>query len=392
MRLSTDRILTTHVGSLPRSQELVDQLFAKDAGEAYDSELYDGTVREAVRQVIALQVDAGVDVPSDGEQSKVSYSTYMTERLTGFGGDTPGRMPADHRDHPEFKPKIAGTRTFKRAACIGPVAVRDLTALDIDIANLVEASKAAGVQESFLNSGSPGLITAFQPNQYYPSHEAYLEAAAEAMTEEYDRIVGAGLILQLDCPDLAMAGHIAFQDLGEAEFLKRVDAHVEAMNHALRNVPAERVRMHICWGNYEGPHDHDIDVAKVMPALIRAKPAGILFEAANVRHEHEWTVWRDAKLPDQKVLIPGLIDSCSNYVEHPELVAQRIERFAAIVGRERVIAGTDCGFGTFAGYGNVVPSVVWKKLEALSDGAAIASRRLWASASSGRPTAAAPVT
>lgn len=383
MRLSTDRILTTHVGSMPRPPRLADMLLRKDHGEAYDPAEYDRVIRDAVAAVVKRQVDAGVDVPSDGESSKVSYSTYMMDRLTGFGGDNPRKVALDLAPYPEFREKMArmtGVQEFRRAACIGPVAVKTLEPLKSDIANMLAAMKAAGVAEGFMNAASPGLITAFQPNQYYKSHEDYVWALAEAMKAEYRMIVEAGLVLQLDCPDLAMARHTGFQDLSEAAFIKRAELHVEAMNAALDGIPAERARFHVCWGNYEGPHDQDIDLAKILPAILKAKPQGILFEAANPRHQHEWTVWAEAKLPDDKVLIPGLIDSCSNYVEHPELVAQGVERYAAIVGRERALAGTDCGFGTFAGFGKLDAEIAYKKLAALAEGAAIASKRLWARA------------
>ncbi|MEJ0028628.1 MAG: cobalamin-independent methionine synthase II family protein [Rhizomicrobium sp.] len=377
MRHSGDKILTTHVGSLPRSQTLVDALLRKDRGEA--DAAFDGVVRDAVFDAVARQKQAGVDVPSDGEQSKVSYSTYMMDRLTGFGGDNERRVALDLKDYPEFRQKMArmtGTQEFRRSSCIGPVAVKDLGPLHTDIENLKAAAQKNGVAEAFMNSASPGLVTAFQPNQFYPTHEAYLAAIAEAMKAEYRTIVDSGLLLQLDCPDLAMAAHIAFQDLSEADFLKRAELHVEAMNHALDGIDASRVRMHICWGNYEGPHDHDIAVDKLFGAIAKAKPQAILFEGANVRHEHEWAAWRNAPIPDDKILVPGMIDTCSNYVEHPELVAQRIERWVDIVGRERVIAGTDCGFGTFAGYGKLDPAIAYKKLGALSEGAEIASKRL----------------
>jgi len=383
MRLSTDRILTTHVGSMPRPQALVDMLLRKDHGQPYDPAEYDQVIRDAVAAVVKRQVEAGVDVPSDGEASKVSYSTYMMDRLTGFGGDNKRKVALDLAPYPEFREKMSrmtGVQEFRRASCIGPVEVKDLTPLQTDIDNMLAAMKASGVVEGFMNSASPGLITAFQPNQYYPTHEAYVWALSAAMRQEYRMIVDAGLVLQLDCPDLAMARHTGFQDLSEAEFVKRAELHVEAMNAALEGIPAERVRMHICWGNYEGPHDHDIDLIKILPAILKAKPAGLLFEAANSRHQHEWKVWAEAKLPEDKVLIPGLIDSCSNYVEHPELVAQGVERFAAIVGRERVLAGTDCGFGTFAGFGKLDGEIAYKKLAALAEGAAIASRRLWKTA------------
>lgn len=379
MRHSTDHILTTHVGSLPRPQTLVDALLRKDRGELYDTEELDRVVCEAVRDAVARQKNAGIDVPSDGEQSKVSYSTYMMDRLTGFGGENERRIALDLKNYPEFRQKMArmtGTQEFRRSSCIGPVAVKDLGPLHKDIENLKVAAEENGVTEAFMNSASPGLVTAFQPNKFYPTHEAYVEAVAEAMKEEYRIIAASGLLLQLDCPDLAMAAHIAFQDLSEVEFLKRAALHIEAMNYALAGIDASRVRMHICWGNYEGPHDCDIPVEKLFGAIASAKPQAILFEAANVRHEHEWVAWRDAPIPDDKILVPGMIDTCSNYVEHPELVAQRIERWVDLVGRERLIAGSDCGFGTFAGYGKLDSAIAYKKLRALAEGAEIASKRL----------------
>ena len=379
MRLSTDRILTTHVGSLPRPQKLVDALLQKDRGEVTDWAAYDRVIAGAVDEVVRRQVEVGIDIPSDGEASKVSYSTYMMDRLNGFGGDNERRTPLDMAAHPEFRAKITrmtGVQEFKRSSCIGPISVKSWEPLHKDIANQTAAMARHGVQEGFMNSASPGLITAFQPNQFYKTHEEYVWALAEVMHEEYEAIVAAGLIVQLDCPDLAMARHIGFQDLTESEFLKQSQVHVEAMNHALRNVPADMARYHICWGNYEGPHDHDIPVATIMDIILKAKPQAVLFEATNVRHAHEWTAWKDADLTG-KVLVPGCLDSCSNYVEHPELVAQTVERYADIVGRERVIAGTDCGFGTFAGYGKMDMEISYKKLRSLSEGAAIASKRLW---------------
>jgi len=378
LRTSRDRILTTHVGSLPRSVELAEILLRKDKGEPDDSGEHARVIADAVSSVVQQQADAGIDIPSDGEQSKVGYATYMMDRLNGFGGDVERKVALDLVDYPEFRESIArmvGTQQFRRASCIGEISVKDWTSLQMDIANLNSAMNAAGVDEAFMNSASPGLVTAFQPNQFYTSHEEYLWAVANVMREEYEQIVAAGLILQLDCPDLAMARHTGFQDLSEDEFLSRAETHVEAMNHALANVPADRCRFHVCWGNYEGPHDFDISVEKILPIILKAKPAGILFEAANARHAHEWQDWAKAQIPDDKVLIPGAIDTCSNIVEHPELVAQRIERFAAIVGRDRVIAGTDCGFGTFAGYGRIDEKIAYKKLQSLVQGAALASRR-----------------
>jgi len=379
MRHSRDHILTTHVGSLPRSQKLCDMLLTRDRGEAYEPAQYDRVVTDAVRDVVARQHETGIDVPSDGEQSKVSYSTYMMDRLTGFGGDNERRTARDLKDYPEFRQKMGrmtGTQEFRRSSCIGPVAVKDLEPLHVDIRNLKTAMEASGVEEAFMNAASPGLVTAFQPNKFYPTHEAYLEALSMAMRQEYRAIVDAGLLLQVDCPDLAMAAHIAFQDLSEAEFLKRATLHVEALNHALEGIDPGKVRMHICWGNYEGPHDHDIAVDKLFAVLRNAKPQAILFEGANPRHEHEWEAWAGADLPDDKIFVPGMIDTSTNYVEHPELVAQRILRWVDFAGRERVIAGTDCGFGTFAGYGKLDGEIAYKKLRALVEGAEIASRKL----------------
>ena len=379
MKTSDQRILTTHVGSLPRPAAVVEGLYRHERGEAMDDAAFAATVRESAAAIVARQHAIGIDVPSDGETSKVGYATYIQDRLSGFGGDNERKVARDLRDYPDFRKKmaaIAGTQEFKRSSCIGPVEVVNREPLTTDIANMRAAVVAAGVEEAFMNAASPGVVTAFQPNQYYATHDAYVDAVAEAMRSEYEEIVAAGFVLQVDCPDLAMARHTGFQDLTETEFLERTEQHVDALNRALRNIPAESVRMHVCWGNYEGPHDFDIDLEKILPIVLRAKPQAIQFEAANPRHEHEWKVWGAADL-DGKVLIPGVLDSCSNYVEHPELIAQRLERFAAIVGRERVIAGTDCGFGTFAGIGKMDPEISYKKLGALVEGAAIASRRLW---------------
>jgi 5-methyltetrahydropteroyltriglutamate--homocysteine methyltransferase len=372
-------IQTTHVGSLPRSEALCQALIGLDQGTTARTADIDALFEQSVRDTVMRQVKAGIDIPSDGEQSKVGYSTYMLDRLSGFAdGHIPRKTALDLKDHPDFVKRmsaITGTQQFRRAACTGPVALRDRQRFDEDIANMKRAMSAAGAKAGFMNAASPGLVTAFLPNQYYPTHQEYLEAVATAMQAEYEAIVAAGLLLQLDCPDLAMSRHTGFQDLTEAEFLARAESHVEAMNWALRNVPADRLRMHICWGNYEGPHDHDIPLERVLGIILKAKPAALLFESSNARHEHEWIVWRDARIPDHKILVPGVIDSRSNYVEHPELIAQRIERFTAIIGRDRVIAGTDCGFGTFAGYGKVDAEIAWKKLAALVAGARLASRR-----------------
>ena len=373
-------IHTTHVGSLPRSPELATMLIARDHGEDVSDADFDALVSSEIEAAITAQIDNGVSIVSDGELGKVGYATYITERLSGFGGHVDRTPAKDLADLPELRRKlgmIMGAQEFVRASCIGDVKLVDLEPALADIRRFGNAMAKVGKgARGFLNAASPGLVTAFQPNQHYPSHEAYLADLVDAMRPEYEAIVAAGFDLQLDAPDLAMAAHTGFQNLSEEEFLKRAAQNVEALNAATANIPAERMRMHVCWGNYEGPHDYDIALEKVIDIVIAAKPAQILFEAANPRHEHEWAVWRDADLPDDKILVPGLIDSCSNYVEHPELIAQRIETYAKIVGADRVIAGTDCGFGTFAGYGKIDPIVTWKKLAALREGADRAAARL----------------
>ena len=369
----------TYVGSLPRSKELADMLIAKDHGDDIDEAQFDQLVQQEINSAIEHQVKAGVSIVSDGEQGKVGYSTYMTERLSGFGGHANRKPALDLAAHPELAIKLAaimGKQEFTRAACIAPVTLVTLEPLHDDLRRFRTAlrQKGKGVR-GFMNSASPGLITAFQPNQYYPNHEAYITDLADAMRHEYEAIHAAGFDLQLDCPDLAMSRRTGFQDLSDAEFLKMIEINVEAINAATVNIPAENLRMHICWGNYEGPHDHDVPLQKIIKTILKARPATILFEAANPRHEHEWTVWKEAKLPDNKILAPGLIDTCSNYLEHPELIAQRLERYCNIVGPDRVIASTDCGFGTFAGYGKNDPDVCWKKLAALREGADLAASR-----------------
>jgi 5-methyltetrahydropteroyltriglutamate--homocysteine methyltransferase len=374
-------IKTTHVGSLPRGEELTPLLLARDAGKPYDAAEFDAKVGAAVAEAVRQQVDAGVSIVSDGELGKVGYSTYMIERLSGFGGHIDRKPAADLAEVPGLAKKLSaimGAQEFVRASCIGPVKLVTLQPLHDDIRRFRAAldKHAAPETQAFMNAASPGLITAFQVNRHYPSHEAYLADLADAMREEYETIVNAGFFLQLDCPDLAMSRHTGYQDLSEAEFLKVAAANVEALNAATANIPPEKMRMHVCWGNYEGPHDHDIPLERVIDIVLGARPATVLFEAANPRHEHEWKVWADAKVPDTKILAPGLIDTCSNYIEHPELIAQRVERFAAIVGADRVVASTDCGFGTFAGYGKIDPIVTWRKLRALREGADIAGARL----------------
>ena len=380
MKLSSDRILTTHVGSLPREQGVVDQLFRRERGEPYDKAEFDRIMERAVADNVRKQAAIGIDVVSDGEASKIGYATYIKDRLTGFDGDSPRQVALDLKDHPEFVSRMgifAGKQTFKRQACVGPIQFVGFADLEKDIVNLRTALVKYGAYEGFMNAASPGVVSAFQPNRYYPTHEAYVEAIGEAMRVEYEAIVKAGLVLQIDCPDLAMARHTGFQDLTELEFLKRAEHQVEVLNHALRNVPSTSLRMHVCWGNYEGPHDHDIALEKVMGIILKARVTAIQFEASNPRHAHEWIVWKHTRIPEDKVLIPGLLTSSSNYVEHPELIAQRIGTFVDIVGRERVLAGTDCGFGTFAGIGKMDAEISFKKLASLVQGAELASKRLY---------------
>jgi 5-methyltetrahydropteroyltriglutamate--homocysteine methyltransferase len=380
VRHSTDRILTTHVGSLPRSQAVTDVLFARERNEIKDAPAAAAVIADAVAEVVRRQVAVGIDVVSDGEMSKISYATYIAERLSGFGGDTPREPGQDLVEFPGLLKKLAdrgSTAKYRRPRCIGEISVKNLAPLQADLGNITAAIAAAAPAEGFMNAASPGVVALFQPNDFYRSQDEYLTALAEALRVEYEAIVRAGIILQIDAPDLAMGRHTMYRDRSLAEFEVLAARHIEVLNQALKNVPAERVRMHVCWGNYEGPHHHDVPMERLLPIVLKAKAQGLLFEAANPRHAHEWTVFRDARIPDDKVLIPGLLSTTTNYIEHPQLVAERIERFAQIVGRERVMAGTDCGFGTFAGFGPVEPDIAYLKLQSLSEGAQIASRRLW---------------
>ena len=383
MKLSTDRILTSHVGSLPRSQEVVDFLFTQDRGEPYEQAAFDAAMQKGVEDVVAKQAQCGIDVVSDGETSKISYATYIRHRLTGFEGDSSRPTPQDLDDFPAFRDRLVKeghSATYKRPVCKGPITVKDMGPLTRDIGRMKQALATTKVTEGFMTAVSPGTIAVFQPNEYYPSHEKYMEALAEVMKSEYEAIAESGILVQLDCPDLAMGRHSRFKDLSREEFLRHAEIQVEALNHAVANIPADRIRLHICWGNYEGPHTHDIPLTDVLPLLFKAKPMGLLIEGANPRHDHEWVTWKEVKLPDNKVLIPGVIDTSTNFVEHPELVAQRIVRYANAIGRERVIAGTDCGLGTFAGFGPVHPDIAWAKLQTLAQGAAIASQQLFGAA------------
>ena len=380
MKRSTDRILTTHVGSLPRSQAVTDVLFARERNEVSDARAAAAVVAHAVAEVVRRQVAVGIDVVSDGEMSKISYATYVAERLSGFGGDTPREPGQDLVEFPGLLKKLAdrgSTAKYRRPRCIGEIRVKNLAPLEEDLKNLQSARDAAAPTEAFMNAASPGVVALFQPNDFYPSQDDYLTALAEALRVEYEAIANAGIILQIDAPDLAMGRHTMYRERSLEEFEVLAARHIEVLNHALRNVPADRVRMHVCWGNYEGPHHHDVPMERLLPVVLKAKPQGLLFEAANPRHAHEWTVFETVKVPDDKILIPGLLATTTNYIEHPLLVAERIERFAHIVGRERVMAGTDCGFGTFAGFGPVEPDIAYMKLQSLAQGAQIASHRLW---------------
>ena len=374
------QIDVTHVGSLPRTQKVVDFIFARENGASFDSTAFDTAMAEAVCETVRKQVDAGVTIVSDGETSKISYATYVKDRYTGFSGDSPRNAPADLKLYPSFLKRIAesgGTPQYARPMCTGEIRAKDNGELERDIAHLKAAMARHKVQRGFMNAASPGVISLFLQNDYYPSREAYLSALADVMKDEYETIVASGLDLQLDCPDLALSRHMLFTDLSDEEFLKIAAGHVEALNHALENIDPEKVRIHICWGNYEGPHVCDISMDKVFATLMSAKANYVLFETSNPRHAHEWTVFRDRKneIPQDKVLVPGVVDTTTNFVEHPEVVAQRLNRFTEIVGIDRVIAGSDCGFGTFAGFGAVDPEIAFAKLEALAQGAALASKR-----------------
>jgi 5-methyltetrahydropteroyltriglutamate--homocysteine methyltransferase len=393
VQTSKDRILTTHVGSLPRPPDLLAFLEARESGEGFDEPAFEARLAGAVREVVARQVATGIDSVCDGEQSKMSYTFYVRHRLSGIGAapggplDKPPQTGAhrDIADHPDYAARLhaarGGTSWFAAAAvpcCIGPVTYRDRGPLELDLKNLAAACVAARPGEAFMNAASPGVLTKFVPDRYYQDEDAYVEALANALQEEYEAIHRAGFILQIDAPDLGSARHNQYQHLSDMEFLHIAERNIAALNHATRNIPSEAMRMHICWGNYEGPHTHDIPLATMFDTAMRARPSGFLFEAANPRHAHEWEDLKTAKIPDDKILMPGCIDSTTNFVEHPRLVAQRICNVADIVGRDRVIAGTDCGFATFAGQQNAVaPSIAWAKLAALAEGARIASARLW---------------
>jgi len=378
MKRSTDRILTTHTGSLPRPMDLATMLEALDSGEPLNQDAFKTRVREAVVEAVGNQVESRVDVVSDGEQGKVGYSTYVRHRLTGFEGESSVSVLSDWTDFPAAIARQPQRSTVMRPACDGPIEWKDKEQLQTDISNFKAALSASDATEAFMTAASPGVVAHFMLNRYYPSREAYLARLAEVMKEEYNAIHQAGFLLQVDCPDLAMGRHLRFPDLSNQEFLKVAEANIEVLNHALADIPPDRIRLHICWGNYEGPHHRDIPMEDIIGIVFKARPQAVSFEGANPRHEHEWEVFKDVKLPDDKIIIPGVLDSTTNYIEHPRLIAQRIVRYAELVGKENVIAGSDCGFGTFGRTSYTVePEIVWAKLRAMSEGAQLASKQLW---------------
>ncbi|MCZ6558417.1 MAG: cobalamin-independent methionine synthase II family protein [SAR324 cluster bacterium] len=381
MKQSVDRILTTHTGSLPRPEDLLELILAKDAGETVDEAAFSSCIRRAVGGVVARQVEAGIDVVSDGEQSKISYATYVKDRMSGFGGEG---KPLTAKDLMEFREYSVGA--VKRGllyplgvqpCCQGPIALKDTVALDTDLENFGAALEASNPHDTFMNAASPGVVAVFLDNAYYPSHEAYLEALAEVLKVEYEAITQAGFLLQIDSPDLAMGRHLKFAEQSVEEFRKIVALHIEILNHATAGIAPEQMRLHLCWGNYQGPLNWDVPLEDILDLVLRARPDGLSLEGANPRHEHEWEVLAHADIPERKILIPGVIDSTSNFIEHPALVAQRIGRYAGIVGRERVIASSDCGFGTFAKFPQIDPKIAWAKLQTLAEGARLASAQLW---------------
>ena len=372
-----DKIKTTHVGSLPRSNELSELLFKKDKKEKIDLIKFDEVVKKDVEKIVKKQIELGIDIISDGEMSKISYATYVKDRIDGFSGESERRAPKDLDDFPSFKERIArtgGTPTYTRPCCTNELKVKDTTSLAKDIKNFKDVLRSNNHKEAFMNAASPGVISAFLPNKFYKNDDEYLENLSNVMKSEYEEIVSNGIYLQLDCPDLALARHMTFKDLSEQEFLKKAEKQIEYLNHAIKNIDKSKIRMHICWGNYEGPHTHDISLNKIMPIVLKANVETILIESSNPRHSHEWQIFEDIKLPNDKMIAPGVIDSTTNFVEHPEVVKNRIIKFSKVISKDQIIAGTDCGFSTFAGFGNVDESIVYKKLESLVRGAELASK------------------
>ena len=372
-----DKIKTTHVGSLPRSNELSELLFKKDKKEKIDLVKFDKIVKKDVEKIVKKQIELGIDIVSDGEMSKISYATYVKDRIDGFSGESERKAPKDLDDFPSFKERIArtgGTPTYTRPCCTNELKIKDRTSLAKDIENFKNAITANNHKEAFMNAASPGVISAFLPNKFYKNDDEYLENLSNVMKSEYEEIVSNGIYLQLDCPDLALARHMTFKDLSEQEFLKKAEKQVEYLNHAIKNIDKSKIRMHICWGNYEGPHIHDISLSKIMPIVLKANVETILIESSNPRHSHEWQVFEDIKLPNDKMIAPGVIDSTTNFVEHPEVIKNRLIKFSKVINKDQIIAGTDCGFSTFAGFGNVDENIVYKKLESLVRGTELASK------------------
>jgi 5-methyltetrahydropteroyltriglutamate--homocysteine methyltransferase len=380
MQRSSERFLTTHTGSLPRPEDLIRIMYAKESGVPVDPAALAARVKAAVAELVEKQIAAGVDLVNDGEMSKPSYATYIKDRLAGFGGTGNTFVYQDLADYPKLQERVfgdPGRSRRKTPACNAPISVRDKEAAEVDAANLKAALAGKKVAGAFMSAASPGVISLFFRNEYYKDFESYIFAIADAMRHEYETVARAGFVLQIDCPDLGMGRHIQYADLDLAGFRKRAELHVDALNHAVANIPAEQLRMHLCWGNYEGPHHYDVPLADVIDIVFKAKPCAISLEAANPRHAHEWAVFERVKLPDGNVLIPGVIESKSNFIEHPEVIAQRIGRYANLVGRENVIAGSDCGYGTWVGQAAVDPDVVFAKLAAMAEGARIASKQFW---------------
>ena len=370
------KILTTHVGSLPRSKTLSEFLFAKDKGESFNLNEFDEVVSQNVHEIVKKQLDIGIDFISDGEMSKISYATYVKERINGFSGESERRAPADLDAFPEYKEKIAksgGTPTYTRPCCTGELSLKKNSDLLKDINNFTSALKSNNHKNGFMNSASPGVINVFLPNKYYKNDDEYLDKLSSIMSDEYETITSKNLYLQIDCPDLALARHMNFKDMDEKSFLHRAEKQIEALNASLAAVPQDQIRIHICWGNYEGPHTFDVGLEKILPIVLKAKTKYLLIESSNPRHAHEWKVFENIKLPKDKVIVPGVIDSTSNFVEHPEVVSDRLRQFASVVPKDQIMAGTDCGFSTFAGFGKVDEKICYEKLGSLVKGAKIAS-------------------
>ena len=372
-----DKIKTTHVGSLPRSNELSDLLFKKDKQEKIDINNFDEIVKRDVKKIVKRQINLGIDFISDGEMSKISYATYVKDRLDGFSGESERKAPQDLDDFPSFKERIArsgGTPTYTRPCCTHELKIKDALSLTKDINNFKSALEENNHKQAFMNAASPGVISAFLPNKFYKDDDEYLDALSNIMATEYEEIVSNDINLQLDCPDLALARHMTFKDLSEVEFLKRAEKQIEFLNHSIKKIPSSKIRMHICWGNYEGPHSHDISLEKILPLILKANVGTYLLESSNPRHSHEWQAFESIKVPKDKIIAPGVIDSTTNFIEHPEVVKNRLVQFSKVIDREQLMAGTDCGFSTFAGFGNVDENIVYKKLESLVIGTELASK------------------